>query len=39
MQVLQTHPFTISGGAITQNPFFVDPDEWLKKNAPEFQIK
>ncbi len=39
MNVLQTHPYTISGGAITQNPYFQDPDEWLAINAPEFKIK
>jgi len=38
MNVLQTHPYTISGGVITQNPYFVDPDEWLRENAPEFAI-
>jgi hypothetical protein len=36
MKVLQTHPFTISGGAITQNPYYQDPDEWLRANAPNF---
>jgi hypothetical protein len=36
MQVLQTHPYTISGGIITKNPYFIDPDKWLSKNAPEF---
>lgn len=36
MQVLQTHPFIISQGVVTQNPFFQDPDTWLAKNAPEF---
>lgn len=36
MQVLQTHPFIISMGVISANPFFVDPDIWLSKNAPEF---
>lgn len=39
MQVLQTHPFTISGGVITKNPYFQDPDEWLRLHAPEFQGK
>jgi|GEM_PF-1282689 hypothetical protein len=39
MNVLQTHPYTISGGVITQNPYFVDPDEWLRENDPEFAIK
>lgn len=36
MKVLQTHPFTISGGVITKNPYFQDPDEWLRANAPDF---
>ena len=36
MNVLRTHPYTINGGIITQNPYFVDPDEWLAKNAPQF---
>lgn len=37
MKVLQTHPFTISGGVITKNPYFQDPDDWLRLNAPAFQ--
>ncbi|MFP4033468.1 MAG: MEDS domain-containing protein [Desulfococcaceae bacterium] len=36
MQALQTHPYAISGGVITENPFFRDPDEWLAANAPQF---
>jgi hypothetical protein len=36
MQVLQTHPFTINGGVITQNPFFIHPDRWLAEHAPQF---
>jgi hypothetical protein len=36
MQALQTHPYTISGGIITENPFFQDPDDWLAANAPQF---
>jgi hypothetical protein len=36
MNVLRTHPFTISGGVITKNPFFENPDVWLAKNAPQF---
>jgi hypothetical protein len=36
MNVLQTHPFTISGGVITQNPYFIHPDKWLLENAPQF---
>jgi len=39
MNVLRTHPFSISGGIITQNPFYQDPDEWLCENDPEFAIK
>lgn len=36
MNVLQTHPFTISGGIITKNPYYQDPDKWLRDNAPQF---
>lgn len=36
MNVLRTHPYTISGGVITQNPYYQDPGEWLMQNAPEF---
>ena len=39
MDVLRTHPFTISGGIITQNPYFQDPDRWLAENAPQFLYK
>lgn len=38
MNVLKTHPYTISGGILMQNPFYEDPDTWLAKNAPEFSI-
>jgi hypothetical protein len=38
MKVLQTHPYTISkGGIITENPFYIHPDEWLAQNAPEYK--
>jgi DcmR-like sensory protein len=36
MQVLKTHPFSISGGIIAKNPYYIDPDKWLADNAPEF---
>jgi hypothetical protein len=36
MNVLRTHPYTISGGVITQNPYFIHPDKWLKEHAPQF---
>ncbi|MFH0824132.1 MAG: MEDS domain-containing protein [Pseudomonadota bacterium] len=36
MQVLRTHPFTVTGGMVFQNPYFVDSDRWLAMNAPEF---
>jgi hypothetical protein len=39
MGVLRTHPFTISGGIITQNPYYQDPDKWLEENAPQFLYK
>jgi hypothetical protein len=38
MQVLQTHPYTISKGCvITKNPYYVHPDAWLAENAPEYR--
>lgn len=39
MNVLRTHPFTITGGVISQNPYFVHPDKWLAENAPQFLPK
>ena len=36
MKVLQTHPYLISKHTITQNPFYKDPDTWLKENAPAY---
>ncbi len=36
MNVLRTHPFSINRGIIAQNPFYQDPDIWLRENAPEF---
>ena len=36
MNVLRTHPYTISGGVMTENPYYQDPDDWLAANAPQF---
>ncbi len=36
MRVLQTHPFTISCGVIAKNPYYQEPDDWLRANAPEY---
>ncbi|GAK50826.1 hypothetical protein U14_02067 [Candidatus Moduliflexus flocculans] len=36
MKVLQTHPYTISGGIITENPYYQPPDQWLAQYAPQF---
>ncbi len=36
MGVLRTHPFTISGGIITENPYYREPSDWLAEYAPEF---
>ncbi len=37
MQVLQTHPYSISkNGMILNNPYYIHPDVWLAQNAPEF---
>jgi len=39
VNVLRTHPYTISAGVITQNPYYQDPDEWLAKYDPEYMKK
>ncbi len=39
MKVLRTHPYSISGGVILENPYYQDPDEWLAANAPQFAGK
>ncbi|MBI4874370.1 MAG: MEDS domain-containing protein [Acidobacteria bacterium] len=36
MNVLRTHPFTISGGVIVENPYYQKPHDWLRGNAPRF---
>lgn len=36
MNVLRTHPYTISGSIITHNPYYVHPDKWLAENAKQF---
>ena len=36
MNVLQTHPFSVSQGMISQNPYYVDPEKWLTDNAPQY---
>lgn len=39
MNVLRTHPYAISCGVITQNPYFIHPDKWLAENAPQYLTK
>lgn len=39
VNVLRTHPYTISGGVITQNPYFIDPDKYLAQYYPDFSYK
>jgi hypothetical protein len=39
MNVLRTHPYSISGGVIAQNPYFIHPDKWLAENAPQYLTK
>ena len=36
INVLKTHPYTLSGGVLMQNPYFENPDKWLSENAPQF---
>jgi hypothetical protein len=38
VNVLRTHPYAISGGVITQNPYYQDPQEWLTKYDPEYKF-
>ena len=39
VNVLRTHPFTISGGVITQNPYYIDPEKFLQEFFPGFAYK
>lgn len=39
MQVLQTHPYTLTGGVMTENPYYKAPEIWLSENAPDFLEK
>jgi len=39
MDVLRTHPFAISQGLITENPYYLPPDQWLAEHAPTFLPK
>ena len=36
MDVLRTHPYTLNKGVLTENPYYQNPDIWLKENAPQF---
>ena len=36
MQALQTHPYVINSGIITQNPYYIKAEEWLEENAPQY---
>ncbi len=31
MDIMRTHPMIIIGGILQENPFFVPPDEFLRK--------
>ena len=39
LQVLRTHPLVIYGGHVCKNPYYVPPDEFLKPNQPEAEVK
>jgi len=36
MDVLRTHPYVANKGVLTENPYYQDPDIWLRENAPQF---
>jgi hypothetical protein len=31
MDIMRTHPMVVIGGMLQVNPFFVEPDEFLKE--------
>ena len=31
MDILRTHPLVVVGGMLRENPFFVEPDEFLRE--------
>ena len=35
MEVLRTHPWTLSAGALVENPYYEDPDDWLRRQEKE----
>jgi len=39
LQVLRTHPLVIYGGHVCKNPYYVPPDEFLKPNQQEAEVK
>ena len=39
LQVLRTHPLVIYGGHVCKNPYYVPPDEFLKPNQQEVEVK
>jgi hypothetical protein len=38
MDILRTHPFVIVGGALQQNPFYVEPDEFLRELSERVRL-
>ena len=36
IQALQTHPFVMNAGKLTENQYYIKPETWLQENAPEF---
>src|ERR1700722_4251514 len=39
LQVLRTHPLVIYGDHVCKNPYYVPPDEFLKPNQPEAEVR
>jgi PAS domain-containing protein len=39
LQVLRTHPLVVYGGHICKNPYYVPPEEFLKPNPQEAEVK
>ncbi len=38
MDILRTHPLVIVGGALRQNPFYVEPDEFLRELSERVRL-
>lgn len=38
-EVIQTHPYVISGGVVAKNPFFIPLEEYLSQTRPAVEVE